>query len=195
VTPYSDTTFRQAFASGDVQPASLDLHVGSKFCQPSHGTESVRLDDGETYPEYRMVNVFEDDGVLPIPPQSFVLAETEEEVTLMDHEVGYLWGRSSVGRLGLFVHNAGLVDPGFSGTLTLELFNAAPYQIDLPVGTPLVQMTVHELDSPADTAYGEKDDAKYHQQTGPTPSRLYEELDDEQTVKPSVETPVGVTDD
>ncbi len=59
-----------------------------------------------------------------IPPHSFLLATTVEFIRLPANVTAFVEGRSSIGRMGLFIQNAGWVDPGFEGTITLELFNA-----------------------------------------------------------------------
>ncbi|WP_306298989.1 hypothetical protein [Bacillus sp. OV166] len=46
----------------------------------------------------------------------------------------FVEGRSSIGRLGLFIQNAGWVDPGFEGHITLELYNANRVPIELRAG-------------------------------------------------------------
>ena len=48
-----------------------------------------------------------------------------------DNLTAFVEGRSSLGRLGLFIQNAGWVDPGFQGEITLELFNANRCAIEL----------------------------------------------------------------
>ena len=111
-----------------VQPASVDLKLGSSFRvfhnhriqvidladPPTDLTEQVTVDNGDSF---------------VIHPNEFVLGRTEEWVELPDDVVGRIEGKSSLGRLGLIVHaTAGFVDPGFQGTLTLEItnFNSVP---------------------------------------------------------------------
>ena len=56
-------------------------------------------------------------------------------------------GKSSLGRLGLIVHaTAGFVDPGFSGTLTLEITNLTRVPIILWPGKPIAQLSFMALD-------------------------------------------------
>ena len=51
-------------------------------------------------------------------------------------------GKSSLGRLGLIVHaTAGFVDPGWKGTLTLELNNLTRVPIKLYAGLPIAQLS------------------------------------------------------
>lgn len=69
------------------------------------------MTDPETYPEYRYVPV---DNAL-IGQGEFWLATTEKEIDPPNDTVALLHGRSFVGRIGLFIHNAGLMDAGFEG--------------------------------------------------------------------------------
>jgi len=53
-----------------------------------------------------------------------VLGVTLEKITLPADLVARCEGRSSIGRLGIIIHStAGYIDPGFSGTITLEITN------------------------------------------------------------------------
>lgn len=155
-----------------VEPSSIDLHLGETLLAPDKQAESppVKVDNPETYPKHVPIDDF------TIYPNEFLLAHTDEVVNLPDYEVGFVHGRSSVGRLGLFVHNAGLIDAGFEGQITLELYNAAPYPIELKPGMRIAQITVHEHQTPAFSSYGKQQGSKYQDQMGPTPSRLYQDF-------------------
>jgi len=157
------------------QPSSVDLHLGSELLRMKQQKRPIAVDDPETYPEYETIDA---DPYVTIPPWSFRLANVEETVHFDETVKGLLWGRSSVGRLGLIPHTAGLVDAGFSGNLTLELVNCSPNAITLKQGMRAVQMTVHELTNPSTVDYAEKDDEKYQGQRGVTESRLYEDFAD-----------------
>jgi deoxycytidine triphosphate deaminase len=62
---------------------------------------------------------------------------------------------SSLGRLGLIVHaTAGFCDPGWQGTLTLELNNLTRVPIKLWPGLPVAQLSFMALDAPAERPYG-----------------------------------------
>jgi dCTP deaminase len=50
-----------------------------------------------------------------LPPRSFILATTMEYIRLPNNLTAFVEGRSSIGRMGLFIQNAGWVDPGFEG--------------------------------------------------------------------------------
>jgi deoxycytidine triphosphate deaminase len=80
---------------------------------------------------------------------------------------------SSLGRLGLIVHaTAGFVDPGFRGSLTLEITNFNSVPIVLRPDLPIAQLSFMALDRPAERPYGHPDlGSHYHGQTDATESR------------------------
>ena len=167
--------------NGDIsfQPSSVDLHLSDEFLEQKDQKQPIMVDHRETYPRYDFKGT-DEDGYYHVKPGQFVLATTQETVHLDDSVVAFLWGRSSVGRLGLFVHNAGLVDSAYSGQLTLEIKNPTNNTIALKEGMRIVQMTVHELTEQSSVGYDEQVDSKYEGQHGVTPSRLHEDFVDEQ---------------
>jgi deoxycytidine triphosphate deaminase len=80
---------------------------------------------------------------------------------------------SSLGRLGLIVHaTAGFCDPGWKGTLTLELNNLTRVPIKLYPGLPIAQLSFMALDRPALRPYGSPDLGSHYQgQRAATESR------------------------
>lgn len=164
------------YREGDIsyQPASVDLHLADEYTLLEDTQQPIDVTDESTYPD---TDERTDVDEIPVKPQQFVLARTDEWIELDGSVIGFLDGRSSVGRMGLFVENAGLVDPGFSGTLTLELFNATQNTIVLQPDMRIVQLTVQELTDTASVDYAAKRDEKYDEQLGVTPSRLYNDFD------------------
>ena len=71
---------------------------------------------------------------------------------------------SSLGRLGLIVHaTAGFCDPGWKGTLTLELNNLTRVPIKLTPGLPIAQLSFMTLDAPALRPYGSPELGSHYQ--------------------------------
>jgi dCTP deaminase len=155
-----------------VQPASVDLKLGTSFrvfhnhriqvidlAAPPQGlTEPVEVDTDEPF---------------VIHPNEFVLGRTEEHVEMPDDLVARIEGKSSLGRLGLIVHaTAGFVDPGFAGTLTLEITNFNSVPIVLRPGLPIAQLSFMTLDRAAERPYGHPDlGSHYQRQVDATESR------------------------
>jgi dCTP deaminase len=178
----SDGTIRRLIADGRVrvepfddsmvQPASVDLRLGTSFrVFHNHRITAIDLaDPPRNLTEH--VEVDEDESFV-IHPGEFVLGRTQEHVELPDDIVARIEGKSSLGRLGLIVHaTAGFVDPGFKGTLTLEITNLTRVPIILWPGKPIAQLSFMTLDRPAERPYGHPDlGSHYHGQVEATESR------------------------
>ena len=107
-----------------------------------------------------------DDGY-ELQPQTLYLGRTAE-FTETNNYVPMLEGRSSVGRLGLFVHvTAGFGDVGFAGYWTLEMFCIQPVRVYPNV--EICQIYYHTLEGDFETY----DSGKYQNNAGIQPSRLY----------------------
>ena len=102
-------------------------------------------------------------------PNQFVLATTMEYFDLPDDLTAFVEGRSSLGRMGLFIQNAGWVDPGFKGEITLELYNANRCAIELKAGRRVGQLVFAKMDDTALNPYN----GKYQGQKGATGSRVF----------------------
>jgi len=157
-----------------VEPASLDVHLADTLLLEAETETAIDVTDEDTYPEYYKREM--DDGYT-IDSGSFVLGTTEERFEIPKNMVAYLHGRSSVGRLGMFIENAGLIDPNFRGQITLELFNASKNDIRLQEGMRIGQITFHTIDTAPSVGYSEYNGNKYNDQSGPTPSRLWEDFE------------------
>lgn len=152
---------------GSIQPASFDITVGNSFTVVSNVTNNGII-EFDTPIEYKTM---ECDSYLLLPKQ-FVLATTNEYFMLPDNITAFVEGRSSIGRLGLFIQNAGWVDPGFEGQITLELFNASNFAINIKSGTRVGQLVFAKMDHNAEKPYR----GKYQGQTGATGSMIYKDF-------------------
>lgn len=107
---------------------------------------------------------------LVLEPRKLYLGRTVE-FTRTEGCVPMLEGRSSIGRLGLFVHvTAGFGDVGFSGYWTLEIFCVQPIRI-YP-GVQICQIYYHTLEG----EYDPYRSGKYQNNQGVQPSLLYKEF-------------------
>jgi dCTP deaminase len=159
---------------GMVQPASVDLRLGRSF-RVFHNHKLPAIDLAEP-PQgvTELVEIAEDQSFV-IHPGEFVLGTTEEWVELPDDIVARIEGKSSLGRLGLIVHaTAGFVDPGFSGTLTLEITNLTRVPIVLWPGKPIAQLSFMALDQAAERPYGHPDLGSHYQSQAEATESRYE---------------------
>lgn len=103
-------------------------------------------------------------------PNQLYLARTNE-MTETHGFVPMIEGRSSIGRLGLFVHvTAGFGDVGFKGFWTLEMFAVQPIRIYPNV--PICQIFYHEITGDITEYVSDK----YQNNQGIQPSLLFKEL-------------------
>jgi dCTP deaminase len=114
--------------------------------------------------------VIPEEGLL-LKPGKLYLGRTEE-YTATDKYVPMLEGRSSVGRLGLFIHvTAGFGDVGFKGYWTLEIFCVQPIRIYPKV--EICQIYYHSVEGD----YDQYCSGKYQNNEGVQPSLLYKDFE------------------
>ncbi len=134
------------FDQARVNPASMDLTI-----------------DGEIYD---MTNDHRSTGdVVRILPGMTIQATTREVVRLPATIAATLALKSSMGRKGLSMPAAGWIDPGFCGTLTVQLSACVP--VYLEVGQPFLQIIFQQMLSAPDVPY----QGKYQNQRGVTLAR------------------------
>jgi dCTP deaminase len=128
-----------------------------------------------------------------IPPEGLVLGPSQlylgrtVERTETHQLVPMIEGRSSIGRLGLFVHvTAGFGDVGFCGFWTLEMFAVQPVRI-YP-GVPICQIFYHEISGPI-TEYASD---KYQHNRDIQPSLLFKELNPDSEKDPQLKLNFGM---
>lgn len=128
-----------------------------------------------------------------IPPEGIVLSPGQlylgrtVERTETHGLVPMIEGRSSVGRLGLFVHvTAGFGDVGFSGYWTLEMF--AVQSVRVYAGVPICQIFYHEIAG----RVSEYCSNKYQHNHDIQPSLLFKELNPNGSADPQLKLEFGI---
>lgn len=173
----SDITLRELIKTGElgvspldnecIQPASIDCRLGDDFLVvEDRQMDTISLSSEIIYRELK-------GPTITIPPHSFLLATTMEYVRLPQDLTAFVEGRSSIGRIGLFIQNAGWVDPGFEGQITLELYNANSLPIRLEAGRRICQLVFCRMDQPAAAPYK----GKYQGQRNTTGSQVFKDIE------------------
>lgn len=162
------------FKESNIQAASIDVTLSDSF---------HLMKPGEVEKKGKYFNLIPADLKKPLDynslvkdefilyPGKFVLASTTERIKLPNDIGAWLNGRSSIGRLGIFIQNAGWIDPGFEGQITLELFNAGNNAITLKKNTRIGQLIFCKTDQPCTNVYS----GKYQYQVGATDSMIYKD--------------------
>ena len=187
----SDTAIRNRLATGSIkishmncpyaiEPASVDIWLGNTFAVPDYeriarNGACVSLETKLPYTHYAINMDSHVDKLknFVLEPKSFVLATTLEYVEIPNDLAARIDGRSSIGRSGLFIQNAGWIDPGFCGEITLELFNALNVPILLTPGRRIGQLIFHSMEGEVENPYN----GKYQGQKGATESKIYQDAD------------------
>jgi len=153
----------EPFDPGQLNPNSYNLRLHEELLT----YEEVVLDMRKPNRVERIV----------MPPEGFTLNPNQlylgrtVERTETHNLVPMIEGRSSVGRLGLFVHvTAGFGDVGFKGYWTLEMFAVQPVRIYPHV--PICQIFYHEITGDIEEYASDK----YQNNCDIQPSLLYKEL-------------------
>lgn len=148
-------------AYGQVAPGRLE-DVDSLFIDPAVDEPTFDIAIGG-------------DGLV-LCPGVLYLASTVEYTETHQH-VPYLDGKSSIGRLGIFIHTtAGRGDVGFAGHWTMEISVVQPVRVY--AGMPIGQLTYHVVHGEVERTYQSKPGASYldGRDPMPQPSRLWKKL-------------------
>ena len=110
-----------------------------------------------------------------LKPNEFLLGSTLEKVHIPYDICGHVDGKSSIGRLGVFVHiSSGFIDSGFTGNITLEIYNCSDKEFTLYHGMPICQIVFETLDRPVRKPYGQRNN--HYQSSEGTVLSKYEGL-------------------
>src|SRR6266704_1738381 len=102
-------------------------------------------------------------------PMTRFAVSTRESVSLGRHVAGQLWLRTTWARRGVLAA-FGMIDAGFSGTLTFGALNGASEVLEVPIGERFAQVVFLSLESPSAETY-EKRSGTYQGQRGVTLER------------------------
>ena len=144
---------------------SYDVHLGKYLA-----VYEDEVLDAKKHNTIREI-VIPESGIV-LEPGTLYLGVTEE-YTETHNRVPFLEGKSSAGRLGIFIHaTAGKGDVGYCNTWTLEITVAQAVRVY--AGMPIGQLIYFEVDGTIDTFYNKKRNAKYTQRSEkPIESKMY----------------------
>lgn len=140
-----------------------DLRVRSRFLVFSNLNTSII--DPKNMDESALIPVEAKDGYVIIPPNSFALAESVEVFSIPENILGVVYGKSTYARCGI-ITNVTPLEPGWTGTVTLEISNTTPLPAKIYADEGLCQVLFMQGDRPRST-YADKK-GKYQGQKGIT---------------------------
>ena len=105
-----------------VNAASLDVRLGHEIYVEEYRHTSIPVDYRKRE-RLNMRRIVLDEAGYVVNPGEFFLAHTMDKCNFADDTAALFRIKSSMGRIGLEHMDAGWVDPGFHGALTLEFKN------------------------------------------------------------------------
>lgn len=153
VTLY-DKQFITGVKKSDIQGSSIDVTLYNEFLREDmNGPKLISWRD-----RHPLVVRKERLSYIELLPGEFVLAATEQKFNLPLTLTGTYFLKSSMARIGLNNLNAGHIDPGFCGRITLELKNETRnHTIMLRKGDPIGQVVFHRHEAvPSNRSYRER---------------------------------------
>lgn len=160
-----------------VQPNSIDLTL-------SDGWKTIDASIGEVIDPMKPIKYKAgkfDQGIdcdsIPyytVEPKKFVLMASNEILNIPNGIIAFVQGRSSIARLAIQTEQAGLIDAGFRGTITFEIFNQSDNPIKLYKDMRIAQVYFFKAQY-ADRIYGKEHGSKYNGQIDPTESMIYKD--------------------
>ena len=160
-----------------IWPASLDFRLGNTF--KYYKRDNLTLIDPNVGVDANHIETVILDEKTPfiLHPRQFVLWVTMEKIRVPYDLVARCEGRSSIGRLGIVIHStAGFVDPGFEGTITLEITNINEVPVALYPGMRIGQFAFESILWKVDVTYDKRKWSKYMGQILPQESRINTDL-------------------
>jgi len=160
--------FKPVLTKNQISPASIDLKLGPTF-KIFNISKQCLLDTKKGLPDkdFIITKKIKLGQAFILHPNNFVLASTKEYVIMPDDIILRVEGKSTLARMGILVHTAGFVDPGFEGTLTLEISNQSNLPVALYPDMYICQIAVEYLSSPAETPYNKRKKSLYSRSVGP----------------------------
>lgn len=164
------------FNQGQLNPNSYNLRLMNKLLVY---TEPIL--DAKANNETREI-IIPEEGLLLMPGILYI-GSTSEYIEVHEPLLAKVDGRSSIGRLGIFVHyTAGFIDTGFCGNITLEIGCTQPVRI-YP-NMEICQIEYELVEGKVEKPYC----GKYQGQTEPVASRMYRDLEEADDSDPYLES-------
>lgn len=167
-----------------LQPNSVDLTLGSTW-KKLLPNDKIYMKDSinpakktvyeEGYFKPLIIDGKESKPGYILDPGEFILMASHEILHIPNGILAFVQGRSSIARIGIQTEEAGLIDAGFRGTITFEVYNETEYPIPLFEGMRVAQLYFHKAQK-AMHPYGSRGKgSKYQSQIEATGSRIYKD--------------------
>lgn len=152
------------YSRDNLQPCSYDVTLDNVFKSISRDKETSYIDGATKEPVDCSYRTVPNKKTYTLMPGEFVLGSTIETVKIPNGIAARFEGKSSLGRIGLSTHiTAGFIDPGFRGTITLEIHNVNVVPILMHAGMKIGQLCFMTLDQEVEHPYGSSELGSHYQ--------------------------------
>ena len=147
----------EPFETEQIGSSNVDLRLGYEFRVFKHVAQThIDPYEKQDAKQYTELHTIKDGEPFTIHPGEFVLATTYEKVSIPADLVASIDGRSSLGRLGIIIQTAAMIDAGFEGQITLELANIGKMPVNIYPKMRICRMTFHRLTQECENPYNGK---------------------------------------
>ena len=177
IKPFAENEKRPGRVSFGLSSYGYDVRVGSLFkiftnVDPTGGGGQAVVDP-KRFSDDMFVTVDTErtgrDHVI-IPPNSFALAETVEEIDVPRDVLCVCVGKSTYARCGIIV-NVTPLEPEWRGKVTIEISNTTPLPAKIYANEGIAQVIFLRAENECATSYADKS-GKYQDQPGLTLPRV-----------------------
>lgn len=172
-------------SQSQLQPNSIDLTLANTWKKPLPNDRILHRDtinpSKEVLYEEGEFDYVEIDGERShkpakiVQPGEFILMASNEILNIPNGILTFVQGRSSIARLGQQTEQAGLIDAGFRGTITFEVFNETEYPLIFFQGMRVCQLYFFKAQRSMRPYGSDGKGSKYQMQIEATGSRIHQD--------------------
>ncbi len=166
IEPFVERTEARGVVSYGLSSYGYDVRIGDEFKVFTNVYNSIV--DPKAFRDDAFVDVKGD--VCVVPPNSFALGRTVEYFRVPDDVLVLCVGKSTYARCGIIV-NVTPFEPGWQGTVTLEISNTTPLPAKIYAGEGIAQVLFFRAAERCETSYADRA-GKYQGQVGITLPRV-----------------------
>lgn len=169
----NDLVITPTLEENQIGESTIDLRLGNIFRASKQIRESYMGIENKQIGKFFNTTYRDFGQDFILYPNQLVLASTFEFIKLPKNIMSHVYTRSSINRLGIKI--ASIVQPGYAGTLTLELINLGQTAIKVKSGMRIVQLVLFDVNSSEFIPYFKIRGAKYITNTEPKLSNISED--------------------
>jgi dCTP deaminase len=147
ISPFHERQTDNGISFG-LSSVGYDLTLGKDYAEVGY-TEHNYSEVGRLQKDF--FDIAKEAANIHLKPHQFILASTVEYIKMPNFLVGFIMDKSSLARSGLTVQNT-VIEPGWEGVITLEIYNMTNTHLLLKPGMGICQLMFSEC-MPPESSY------------------------------------------